>query len=235
LETTQKIARVEGRGLRKVLASGENELVVLDGVDFRAEPGEFVAIQGPSGSGKSTLLGLLAGLDPPSAGQVFLEGQLLSALNEDQLAELRRGRVGFVFQSFHLFPNLTALENVRVPLELIGWQGAEQRAQELIERVGLGARGHHYPNQLSGGEMQRVALARAFGPAPRLLFADEPTGNLDRENGSQVLVLMEELRSSGDATLVLVTHDPSVAAHASRRIQLEAGRLVPQAGATSPS
>lgn len=216
---------VECRGLGQVLASGGQELVVLRGVDLTIQAGESLAILGPSGSGKSTLLGLMAGLDRASEGQVRLWGEELGALDEDRLARLRRGRVGFVFQSFHLFGNLTAEENIRVPLELIGFQGAHARALELLAAVGLTERGHHYPTQLSGGEMQRVALARAFGPRPRLLLADEPTGNLDSANGRQVLELLIELQAREAATLVLVTHDASVAAHAQRRIYLEAGRI----------
>ena len=227
-------ARVEGSGLRKVLRSGSQDLVVLEGVDFVAQPGEFVAILGPSGSGKSTLLGLLAGLDRPTAGELHIEGQNLALMNEDQLALMRRGKVGFVFQSFHLFPNLTALENVRVPLELIGFDGAAERARDLLERVGLGERGHHYPSQLSGGEMQRVALARAFGPRPSILFADEPTGNLDSVTGERVLELLIELRDQEGTTLIMVTHDDSVAARASRCMHLEAGRVV-DPGAKSAS
>jgi len=224
--------RVEGRAVRKVLQSGGRDLVVLDAVDFEALPGEFVAILGPSGSGKSTLLGLLAGLDRPSSGEVWIEGQPLGPMDEDQLALLRRARVGFVFQSFHLFPNLTAMENVRVPLELIGFEGARERSRELLERVGLGERGHHYPAQLSGGEMQRVALARAFGPRPSILFADEPTGNLDSVTGERVLELLIELRDQEGTTLIMVTHDDSVAARASRRMHLEAGRVVDPSAAS---
>jgi putative ABC transport system ATP-binding protein len=221
---------VEGQALCKVLRSGSQELLVLSDVDFEAQPGEFVAIQGPSGSGKSTLLGLLAGLDRPSSGVVKIEGQDLGPMDEDQLALLRRGHVGFVFQSFHLFPNLTAQENVRVPLELIGFDGAAARAADLLERVGLGQRGHHYPSQLSGGEMQRVALARAFGPRPTILFADEPTGNLDSVTGERVLELLAELRDQEGTTLVLVTHDENVAARASRRLLLDAGQVVAAGG-----
>jgi len=223
---TNGTPRVECRGVGKVLPSGEHELTILADVDLAVAAGESVAILGPSGSGKSTLLGLMAGLDRPTTGSVLLDGRPLDDLDEDQLALLRRRRVGFVFQSFHLFGNLTALENVRVPLELCGFEGASRRAEELLERVGLAQRGHHYPSQLSGGEMQRVALARAFGPRPSLLLADEPTGNLDSRTGENVLELLVELRDGAGTALVLVTHDPSVAARCARRIHLEAGRIV---------
>ena len=213
------------RGLSKELASGRETLCVLDRLDLEIAAGESVAILGPSGSGKSTLLGLFAGLDRPTAGRVELHGTDLGALSEDELARLRRGRVGFVFQSFHLLANLTALENVRVPLELVGFEGAAERADELLESVGLAGRTHHYPSQLSGGEKQRVALARAFGPRPDLLLADEPTGNLDRANAEGVLDLLVELRRREGTTLVIVTHDQEVAARCERRIHLVAGRV----------
>jgi len=201
---------------------------VLADVDLEVAPGESVAILGASGSGKSTLLGLLAGLDRPTEGEVFVEGQSLAKLDEDGLARMRRGQVGFVFQSFHLLPNLTALENVRVPLELIGFEGANKQSEELLAAVGLAERMHHYPSQLSGGEMQRVALARAFGPRPRLILADEPTGNLDAATGERVLDLLFDLRQEKGTSLVLVTHDPALAARADRRLRLDAGRVVPE-------
>jgi putative ABC transport system ATP-binding protein len=216
---------LECRGLRKELPSGSQSLSILAGIDLAIGAGEFVAILGPSGSGKTTLLGLLAGLDRPSAGEVHLEGRRIDALSEDELAVLRRGRVGFVFQSFQLLGNLTALENVCLPLELTGVPRAHERAIELLGEVGLGDRLHHYPAQLSGGEQQRVALARAFAPEPGVLFADEPTGNLDAETGALVLGVLERLRAHREATLVLVTHDPEVAARADRRIHLRAGRI----------
>ena len=216
---------VECRGVHKRLASGNAELAILCAIDLAIEAGEFAAILGPSGSGKSTLLGLLAGLDRPTSGSVLFDGTPLEGLGEDELARLRRGRIGFVFQSFQLFANLTALENVRVPLELTGFAGAAQRARELLDLVGLAARGHHYPAQLSGGEMQRVALARAFGPRPAALFADEPTGNLDSATGARVLELLLEMRAREGTTLVLVTHDPAVAGRADRRVHLLAGRI----------
>jgi len=216
---------LECRGLTKELKSGRHVLTVLAGIDLAVAAGEFVAILGPSGSGKTTLLGLLAGLDRPSAGEVHLEGRRIDALSEDELAKLRRGRVGFVFQSFQLLGNLTALENVLLPLELTGVERAHQRSVELLGEVGLGDRLHHYPAQLSGGEQQRVALARAFAPEPNVLFADEPTGNLDAETGARVLSVLERLRARRQATLVLVTHDPEVASRADRRVHLRAGRI----------
>jgi putative ABC transport system ATP-binding protein len=211
--------------LSRTYVSGGRELTVLKDISFEVEPGGFVAIIGPSGSGKTTLLGLLAGLDRPSSGRVWLDGEDLDALDEDGRARLRRERVGFVFQSFQLIPTLTALENVQVPLELAGGDGAAI-SRELLERVGLGGRGHHYPAQLSGGEQQRVALARAFSNRPRILFADEPTGNLDAKTGAVIIELMGELNRQLATTLVLVTHDPELAARASRTIRLADGRMI---------
>lgn len=213
-------------GLTRRLPSGDHVLTVLDHVDLSIEAGEFVAILGPSGSGKSTLLGLLAGLDRPSEGSVQLDGVALEGLDEDALALLRREKVGFVFQSFQLLSNLTARENILLPMELGGRSGAPARADELLERVGLADRGHHYPSQLSGGEQQRVALARAFGPRPSVLLADEPTGNLDSETGSHALDLLVGLREAEGTTLVLVTHDAQVAKRAGRRVHLASGRIV---------
>ena len=221
------------RGLGRRLRSGDQELVVLDEVDLDIAAGEFVAILGPSGSGKSTLLGLLAGIDRPTSGEVHLDGQALSELDEDGLARLRRGRVGFVFQNFQLIENLDARENVLLPLELAGRKDARVRADQMLDRVGLAARGHHYPSQLSGGEQQRVALARAFAPRPALLLADEPTGNLDRATGAKVIELMLELRRAAGTTLVLVTHDAELAALADRRLHLVDGRLVDETGTRS--
>jgi putative ABC transport system ATP-binding protein len=206
--------------------SGARTLTILDAVDLAIAPGDFVAILGPSGSGKSTLLGLLAGLDRPTDGEVLFEGRELSRMDEDDLALLRRHRVGFVFQDFQLLANLTALENVLLPLELGGHAGAHERASELLARVGLAERLHHYPAQLSGGEQQRVALARAFAPRPAVLLADEPTGNLDGATGRSALDVLEELRAAAPTTVVLVTHDPQVAARAGRRVHLRDGRVV---------
>ena len=211
--------------LTQVYPSGGQELTVLRDVSFEIPAGEFLAIVGPSGSGKSTLLGLLAGLDRPRSGRVILDGQDLSALTEDGRARLRGEKVGFVFQSFHLIPTLTARENVQVPLELRG-EEARVRADELLDRVGLAARAHHYPAQLSGGEQQRVALARAFSNRPRILFADEPTGNLDAATGQSVIELMDRLNRELGTTLVLVTHDTDLAGRARRMIRLMDGRVV---------
>lgn len=205
--------------------SGERELTVLRDITFELEPGAFAAVMGPSGSGKSTLLGLLAGLDRPKQGRVLLDGDDLSALGEDARARLRGAKLGFVFQSFHLIPTLTAQENVQVPLELLGRPGTE-RAVELLARVGLADRRQHYPAQLSGGEQQRVALARAFVNRPRILFADEPTGNLDAATGATVIRLIEELNHESGTTLVLVTHDPELAARARRVLRLVDGAFV---------
>jgi len=210
----------------------ESGLTVLDGVDLDVGAGEVVAVLGPSGSGKTTLLGLLAGLDRASAGSVALDGVALDGLDEDARAALRAERVGFVFQDFQLLPTLTALENVRIPLELLPDARAPKpseaaaRARELLERVGLGARLDHYPAQLSGGEQQRVGIARAFAARPRLLFADEPTGNLDRATGRAIADLLFALNREGGTTLVVVTHDLELARRASRVVHLDAGRVL---------
>ena len=212
--------------------SGGQPLRVLDRVDLNVEPESFVAIVGPSGSGKTTLLGLLAGLDEPTEGRVTVAGKNLQTLTEDGRARFRADNVGFVFQTFHLLPTLTALENVMVPLELRDRASHEsgrsirQRAMVLLQRVGLADRAGHYPAQLSGGEQQRVAVARAFANEPRILFADEPTGNLDRKTGQRVVELMEEINQELKTTLVLVTHDLDLAARAHRTISLEDGRIV---------
>jgi putative ABC transport system ATP-binding protein len=211
--------------LTKTFLSGGRRLTVLKDITFTVEPGAFVAIVGPSGSGKTTLLGLLAGLDRPSSGTVHLDGVELGTLDEDQRARVRAEKVGFVFQSFQLIPTLTAAENVQVPLELRGEPGAA-RAAELLARVGLADRGHHYPSQLSGGEQQRVALARAFSTRPRVLLADEPTGNLDARTGATIISLMTELNRDLGTTLVLVTHDLELAGLARRTIRLADGAVV---------
>ena len=218
------VLQVETLGKRVKLPSGE--LTILDGVGFSIAAGEAVAIVGTSGSGKSTLLSLLAGLDVPSTGEVRLAGQALSKLDEDGRAQLRGERVGFVFQAFQLLPSLTALENAMLPLELRGVRDAEQRARAILERVGLGQRLQHYPKQLSGGEQQRVALARAFVTQPEVLFADEPTGNLDTTTGNAVIDLLFELNAQTGTTLVLVTHDDALAARCGRVLRIDAGRLV---------
>jgi len=212
-------------GLTQSYPSGNQALTVLQDISFEVTAGEFVAVIGPSGSGKTTLLGLLAGLDRPQAGRVWLDGAELTTLGEDARARLRGAKVGFVFQSFHLIPTLTARENVQVPLELRGEPGGK-RAEELLARVGLADRTHHYPAQLSGGEQQRVALARAFSTSPKVLFADEPTGNLDQRTGARIIELMTELNREAGTTLILVTHDPELASRARRILRLADGRLV---------
>ena len=212
--------------LQKSYRSGGRPLAALRNVSFQVEPGETVAIVGPSGSGKTTLLGLLAGLDRPTGGRVLLDGTDLGALSEDDRARLRREKIGFVFQSFQLIPTLTARENVAVPLDLAGDGGGAARADELLQRVGLAGRGHHYPAQLSGGEQQRVAVARAFIHRPTILFADEPTGNLDAATGARIIELMMELNRERGTTLVLVTHDPDLAARARRVIRLADGAVI---------
>ena len=212
--------------LQKSYRSGGRPLAALQNVSFQVEPGETVAIVGPSGSGKTTLLGLLAGLDRPTGGRVLLDGTDLGALSEDDRARLRREKIGFVFQSFQLIPTLTARENVAVPLDLAGDGGGAARADELLDRVGLGGRGHHYPTQLSGGEQQRVALARAFIHRPAILFADEPTGNLDAATGARIIELMMELNRELGTTLILVTHDLELAGRMRRVIRLADGAVV---------
>ena len=217
---------IVAEGLTQTYRSGGRPLTVLDNIDLAIAAQEFVAIVGPSGSGKTTLLGLLAGLDRPTSGRVIVDGTDLGELDEDARAHMRADRVGFVFQSFQLVPTLTALENVLVPLELSGRaQGAAARARDLLARVGLDDRTHHYPAQLSGGEQQRVAIARAFANQPRLLFADEPTGNLDAVTGGRVIDLLLELNTELNATLVLVTHDPDLASRAHRIVRIAGGRL----------
>ncbi|MBK9326870.1 MAG: ABC transporter ATP-binding protein [Hydrogenophilales bacterium] len=207
-------------------SSGEGSLHILADVSFSVNPGETVAIVGSSGSGKSTLLGLLAGLDVPSAGRVVIDGQDLFALDEDGRAALRGRSMGFVFQSFQLLPGLTALENVMLPLELAGVGDAAALARDHLDSVGLATRTGHRPDQLSGGEQQRVALARAFAVSPRILLADEPTGNLDAHTGGQIIDLMFEMNRRQGASLVIVTHDPALAGRCGRQLRLEAGRLV---------
>ena len=213
--------------LSKTVSVGDEALNILTDVSFSVDSGETVAILGSSGSGKSTLLGLVAGLDEPSAGRVAIDGEDLFALDEDGRAALRGRSMGFVFQSFQLLPGLTALENVMLPLELAGLADARERAREHLERVGLSARERHRPAQLSGGEQQRVALARAFAASPRILLADEPTGNLDAHTGAQVIELMFALNREQGATLLVVTHDPALAGHCARQLHLEGGRLEP--------
>jgi len=214
------------RGIGKTVKSGDADLVILRDIDLAVTQGEAVAIAGASGSGKSTLLAILAGLDTPSSGAVELDGQDLFRLDEDARAELRGRAVGFVFQSFQLLPALTALENVMLPLELANDEKAEEVSRQMLKRVGLGERLHHYPKHLSGGEQQRVALARAFVVRPKLLLADEPTGSLDAESGAGVISLLFEMNREYGTTLVLVTHDETLAARCARVVRLAAGRIV---------
>jgi putative ABC transport system ATP-binding protein len=217
---------LEARDLTREYISGDQKLRVLRNVSFSVEQGEFVSIVGPSGSGKTTLLGLLAGLDTPTLGNTILDGVNLSTLDEDARARLRGEKVGFIFQTFQLIPSLNALENIQVPLELRGDPRARERARELLDRVGLAARAHHFPVQLSGGEQQRVAIARACVNSPRVLFADEPTGNLDAASAGNILALIDELNREMGATVLLVTHDRDVAARARRTIGLRDGSIV---------
>jgi len=218
---------VEVRGLAKKIDSGSHEVEILRGIDFTIPAGQFVAIMGPSGSGKSTLLGLLAGLDTVSGGQIFLDGQEITRLSEDELALLRARKIGFVFQSYHLVPTLTAEENVMLPIDLAGdGSVGPGRARELLESVGLAGRLDHYPVQLSGGEQQRVALARAFVSKPPVVMADEPTGNLDSTNGRRVLEMLLDLNRREKTTLILVTHDQELASQADRLITLKDGEIV---------
>jgi len=217
--------------LGKQVSSPEGTLTILDDVSFEIAAGESVAVVGPSGAGKSTLLALLAGLDLPTHGYVVLNGHDFSTLDEDGRAGVRADSVGFVFQSFHLVPSLNALENVMLPLELAGHHDARRDAREIIDRVGLGERWSHYPAQLSGGEKQRVAIARAFATEPAVLFADEPTGNLDTRTGANIMELMFALNRDSSTTLVLVTHDAGLAERCDRVIELDTGRLVRDTGA----
>ena len=218
---------LEARELCKEVSSPEGKLTIVRDVSFQVHAGESVAIVGASGAGKSTLLALLAGLDVPSSGKVLLAGEDLTALDEDGRARMRAERVGFVFQSFHLVPALTALENVMLPLELAGRRDARGGALEALERVGLKERTGHYPRQLSGGEQQRVAIARAFVTRPAVLFADEPTGNLDTQTGAKIADLLFDLNANSHTTIVLVTHDRTLAARCGRSWIMEAGRLAP--------
>jgi len=216
---------LSARGIGKTVKSGANDLVILREIDLAVTRGEALAVVGASGSGKSTLLAILAGLDTPSTGSVELDGQDLFAVDEDQRARLRAANVGFVFQSFQLLPALTALENVMLPLELSNDAKAEELARQVLERVGLGERLHHYPKHLSGGEQQRVALARAFVVRPKVLLADEPTGSLDADSGTEIIKLLFEMNREYGTTLVMVTHDESLAARCGRIVRLAAGRI----------
>jgi putative ABC transport system ATP-binding protein len=225
IETMDADTVLASRNLTRQVSSPEGTLTIVDGVDLDIRKGESVAVVGASGAGKSTLLALLAGLDLPTDGEVWLNGQPLTPLDEDGRAELRAARVGFVFQSFHLVPSLTALENVMLPLELAGDRAARSAALAVLDRVGLADRVQHYPRQLSGGERQRVAIARAFVAEPVILFADEPTGNLDSVTGERIADLLFRLNAENGTTLVLVTHDRTLADRCDRTIRLQAGRL----------
>jgi putative ABC transport system ATP-binding protein len=225
---------IEVRGLKKSIHNGTNLVEILRGIDLIIPEGQFAAIMGASGSGKSTLLGLLAGLDAPTEGEVILDGTPISRLNEDELAEIRGKKLGFVFQSYQLIPMLTALENVLLPFELNGSGSGRSRATELLESVGLADRLDHYPVQLSGGEQQRVALARAFMLEPPIVLADEPTGNLDSQNGEHVLELLLRRHRESGTTLVMVTHDPQISERAERRIILRDGLVIEDTLAARP-
>ncbi len=214
------------QNVTKTVQSGTEDLTILDDVSLEIPDGQFVAVTGASGSGKSTLLGLIAGLDAPSSGAILIDGANVTTMSEDQLAELRSEQIGFIFQSFHLIPSLTAFENVIIPMEILGLKDAKSRAEKLLEDVELTARGHHYPTELSGGEQQRVAIARAFANQPKILLADEPTGNLDSKNGNHIFDLMTDLHRQHNVTLILVTHDQSLADKAQRQVILKDGRVL---------
>ena len=216
---------IETKSITKTVNTSEGALQILQPISFQVKAGESIAIVGASGSGKSTLLSLLAGLDEVSTGEINLDGQPLHTMDEEQRARLRGDKVGFIFQSFMLVQSLTALENIMLPAEINGLDNPKKRAQEILEQVGLGHRSHHYPNQLSGGEQQRVAIARAFITEPKILFADEPTGNLDAANSDKIEALLFTLNKDNDTTLVLVTHDPQLAAKCERQLHMQAGEL----------
>lgn len=210
----------------KTVLSGSDDLTILDDVSFEIADGQFVAVTGASGSGKSTLLGLIAGLDAPSSGKIMVDGDEVTAMSEDALARIRSEKIGFIFQSFHLIPSLTAYENILIPMEILGLDNVRERADRLLDAVDLTNRGHHYPAELSGGEQQRVAIARAFANRPKFMLADEPTGNLDSKNGQHIFDLMKNLHAQNNVTLVLVTHDAHLAAQAQRQIVLADGRVI---------
>ena len=217
---------IELREVSKTVTSGDHRLTILHPLTLTVPEGQRLAILGPSGSGKSTLLGLIAGLDSPSGGAVVIDGVEITALSEDRLAKLRGEKIGFVFQSFHLIPSLTALENILVPMEIAGRRDAGARAKTLLAEVGLGERGHHYPSQLSGGEQQRVAIARALSNEPKIILADEPTGNLDSNTGRTVIDLLLAINRTRGTTVIVVTHDPDIASMADARVSLRDGRVV---------
>lgn len=217
---------IELNNVTKTVRSGTEDLTILDDVSFDIPSGQFVAVTGASGSGKSTLLGLIAGLDAPTSGKIVVDGDDVTTASEDGLARIRSEKIGFVFQSFHLIPSLTAFENILIPMELLGVDNVRDRASRLLDAVDLANRGHHYPSELSGGEQQRVAIARAFANRPKILLADEPTGNLDSKNGGHIFDLMKNLHAENNVTLVLVTHDPALAEQAQRRIVLADGKVI---------
>ena len=217
---------IELKNVSKVVRSGTEDLTILDDVSIEIPDGEFVAVTGASGSGKSTLLGLIAGLDAPTSGEILIDRASVTEMSEDALATLRSEKIGFIFQSFHLIPSLTAFENVLIPMEILGLKDARVRADRLLEDVELTNRGHHYPTELSGGEQQRIAIARAFANQPKILLADEPTGNLDSRNGEHIFELMTNLHLRNNVTLVLVTHDQNLSQRAQRQIILKDGRVL---------
>ena len=217
---------IQLKNVTKTVTSGTDDLTILNDVSFEITDGQFVAVTGASGSGKSTLLGLIAGLDAPSSGVIRVDDDEVTSMGEDALAKLRSEKIGFIFQSFHLIPSLTAYENILIPMEILGLDNVRERAGRLLDAVDLANRGHHYPAELSGGEQQRVAIARAFANRPKFLLADEPTGNLDSKNGQHIFELMKNLHAQNNVTLVLVTHDPNLAAQAQRQIILADGRII---------
>lgn len=213
------------KNVTKTVRSGTEDITILDDVSFDIPDGQFVAVTGASGSGKSTLLGLIAGLDAPTNGSIAIDDEEITTIGEDGSARIRSEKIGFIFQSFHLIPSLTAYENILIPMEILGLSDVQERASRLLEQVGLTNRGHHYPSELSGGEQQRVAIARAFANSPKILLADEPTGNLDTKNGQHIFDLMKDLHRQNNITLILVTHDATLAEQAQRRIVLTDGRV----------
>ncbi len=216
---------IELKNVTKTVRSGTEDLTILSDVSIDIPGGQFVAVSGASGSGKSTLLGLIAGLDAPTGGQIIVDTEEVTTMSDDGLARLRSEKIGFIFQSFHLIPSLTAFENILIPMEILGLANVRERAENLLEQVDLTNRGHHYPAELSGGEQQRVAIARAFANSPKILLADEPTGNLDSKNGQHIFDLMKQLHLQNEVTLILVTHDPALASQAQRQIVLTDGRV----------